>query len=444
MTRLNHRALKILIQEAQRCASRSQGDVQYRIVLKRLEKFRKQSGPPVSQNEIRATVIDMFPDFSEKAIKAADRANRSANITGLIKSGAIGLVVLSGFLWVVNLPYPPIRRPIAQKAPLLLLPSFFNMDRNYRGAISQVEQADQLINQATSQKDILLGEEKVTRAQKHLDALPVWFLGYEPQRYCTFFSCSWRFTLDEFEAARKAIGRTEAKVFQEKNALTQLQEAEAAIAGAKQKYQTAPEGEKENAIASWQVALQNISLISPQTFAGKQAQQKFNFYRQDFEQNAGKFETVAKAGTFVEVAKQFAWQAAKMSQNPPHSAAKWQQIEGFWEEAIAQLQKVDPNDKTSYIEAQTKLAEYRVNLAQVKLKREEEQASAQALEKAKNQIQNLLASTPDDPARVNRPQTAAKIQGIINELQKVRPGTMGATEAQELLNFARAKLKELQ
>lgn len=442
--RLNNRAFKILLEEAKQCRSRSQRDAQYRIVLKRLEKLRRQSGSPVSQNEIRAAVSDMFPDFSEKAIKAADRANRQANTFGLAKSVAIGAVVCAGFLWVVNLPYPPIRRPIARKAPLLLLPSFFNMDRNYREAIANVEQANQLINQATSEADILLGGEKAVKSQKHLDALPVWFLGYEPQRYCTLFSCSWRFTLDEFEAARKQIGNIEAKVFQEKNAITQLKEAETTLQQAKQQYQTAEGQAKEKAIATWQTSLQNISLISPQTFAGKQAQQKFNFYRQDFEQNVGQFKTVEKAVTFVEVAKKFAWQAATMSQKPPHSAAKWQQIEGFWQEALSQLQKVNPDDKNSYIEAQTKIAEYRANLAQVTLKRQEEQTSEQALFNAEKQIQNLLASTPEDPDRVNRPQTAAKIQGIINELQKVKPGTTAYAKAQELLEFANAKLKELQ
>ncbi|MEM9542499.1 MAG: hypothetical protein AAGA60_23790 [Cyanobacteria bacterium P01_E01_bin.42] len=441
--RLNNRAFQILVEEAKRCRSRSQRDAQYRIVLKRLEKLRRQSGSPIGQDEIRAEVKDMFPDFSEKAIKEAARANRTANVLGLAKSVAIGSVVCFGFLWVVNLPYPPIRRPMAQKAPLLLLPSFFSMDRNYRGAIAKVEQADQLINQATSAEDILLGQEKVTQSQKHLDAMPVWFLGYEPVVYCRYFSCTWKFTFDEFEGARKLVGRMEAKVFQEQNALTQLQEAETTLQQAKQKYQTAAGQEKENAIATWQASLQNISLLPPQTFAGKQAQQKFNFYRQDFEQSVGQFETVEKASTFVEVAKQFAWRAAVMSQNPPHSAAKWQQIEGFWQESIAQLNKVNPDDKTSYIEAQTKIAEYRANLAQTQIKRQEEQTSEQALFSAEKQIQNLLASTPDDPTRVNRPQTAAKIQGIINELQKVKPGTTAHGKAQELLEFANAKLKEL-
>jgi hypothetical protein len=109
-----------------------------------------------------------------------------------------------------------IRRPVARTAPIILLPSYISMDRNYRQAIAKVEQADQLVNQATSAADLELGAEKVQQAQKHLDALPVWFLGYEPRLFMTWFRFSWLFTLDEFKAARASVGRMEAKVFQEK------------------------------------------------------------------------------------------------------------------------------------------------------------------------------------------------------------------------------------
>jgi hypothetical protein len=74
-----------------------------------------------------------------------------------------------------------IRRPVSRVAPIILLPSYISMDRNYRQAIALVEQADQLVNQATSLADLELGAKKVQEAQKSLDALPVWFLGYEPQ-----------------------------------------------------------------------------------------------------------------------------------------------------------------------------------------------------------------------------------------------------------------------
>ena len=113
------------------------------------------------------------------------------------------------------------------------------MDRNYRSAIALVEQADQLVNRATSKADLELRREKVNRAQKHLDALPVWFLGYEPQMYRTFFSFGWKFTFDEFEAARTKIGRMDAIIFQEINAIDKLTQAQQEIQQAKQNYQQA-------------------------------------------------------------------------------------------------------------------------------------------------------------------------------------------------------------
>lgn len=138
---------------------------------------------------------------------------------GKIKFAAFFIAGTAGVIWVVNLPYPMIRKPVAQVAPILLLPSFMSMDHNYRGAIDALEQADQLISRATSTADIELGGEKVKAAKKHLDNLPVWFLGYYPQRYCTLFSCSWQFTLDEFQQARERVARLDAVVFQDKNAI---------------------------------------------------------------------------------------------------------------------------------------------------------------------------------------------------------------------------------
>jgi hypothetical protein len=83
---------------------------------------------------------------------------------------AAGLASFTGLIWFLNLPYPMIRRPVARVAPILLFPSFWSMDRNYREAIAHVEQADQLVNQATSKADFDLGQEKVKSAQKNLDA----------------------------------------------------------------------------------------------------------------------------------------------------------------------------------------------------------------------------------------------------------------------------------
>ncbi|MDB9313395.1 hypothetical protein PN462_09825 [Spirulina sp. CS-785/01] len=447
MPRLSDRAYKILLEEAKRCAAQDKmgSDVQLKIVLKRLAKLRQQSGDYAQKAELQQTVQDMFPQFDPKVIEKAAKANRPSGLGWQFKWGAIGVLGAVGLLWVANLPYPPIRRPVANVAPLVLLPSFLSMDRNYRGAIAKVEQADQLINQATSAADIELGAEKVTQAQDHLDALPVWFLGYEPKTYCTLFGCTWRFTVDEFEQARKQVGRMEAQVFQESNALTQLQEAETALTQAKQTYQTAGSEEaKQAAIAKWQTAIDQFAQLPPQTFAGQSAQQQLQAHQRDFQEVVGVAANTQTTSTFVSAAKAYAMQAAQLSQNPPHPASKWREIAILWEEAIKQLKQVSSDNKAGYVEAQNLMAQYQTNLSEIRLRETAERESVQALETAQEQIQRLLSSVPNNPDTATTNRMAADLQGIINQLEKVKPGTTAYNKAQDLLINAKAKLKELQ
>jgi len=201
-----------------------------------------------------------MPDFDPQVLKRAARANQHQNLFSTIGSDGFlwlggGLGALCALIAVANLPYPMIRRPVAEVAPIVLLPSFVGMDHNYREAIANVEQADQLINQATSHLDIAKGSEHVTAAQAALDKLPVWFLGYAPVGYCSWFSCAWRFTFDEFEAARKAIARMEAKGFQETHAQTEFDAALAEFNQAKQAYDQATTSiQKEQALQAQNAA----------------------------------------------------------------------------------------------------------------------------------------------------------------------------------------------
>ncbi|MBF2056078.1 MAG: hypothetical protein IGQ45_02410 [Cyanobacterium sp. T60_A2020_053] len=65
-------------------------------------------------------------------------------------TGMAVVMIPVGGLYVVNLPYSAIRSPIAQKAPLLLLPSQIVVENNFKQAVNLVEQSDQLINNSTS------------------------------------------------------------------------------------------------------------------------------------------------------------------------------------------------------------------------------------------------------------------------------------------------------
>ncbi|HSM81573.1 MAG TPA: hypothetical protein VLS96_07800 [Nodosilinea sp.] len=365
-----------------------------------------------------------------------------ARTLGCFGSAVAAVAGLAGGIWLLNLPYPMIRWPVARVAPLVLLPSYIKMDHDYRQAVSLVEQADQLVNQATSANDIELGETKVAQAQTHLDGLPVWFLGYYPTAYCRFVSCYWRFTFDEFQTARAEIGRMEAVVFQERNAQYLLEEGTLAVDAAQQAFQTAPSAaERATALTTWQRGMDRLSEIPPETLAGRQSATKLQAYQRDYQQVAGSVAGGNRSGTLIEVAKAFGAQAAVAGQNPPHSAEKWQSIAGLWETAIARLNEI-PIDDLGYSAAQQQLAQYQRNLDVVQENIANETTSAQALESAiQKNIQMQGRPNLDDMAAN---QIASLIQDIVNDLKKVKPGTTSYPEAQEMLKFANQKLAQLQ
>lgn len=124
MSRLNKRAWEILIAEVSQCAGTDQlSQTEKLIVMQRLEKLRLQAGEPASEEELRDTVVDVFPQFSEKALKAAAKANSPSPGMSLMWWPAALLVGVVGAIYVANLPFAMIRRPVARTAPYLLLPS---------------------------------------------------------------------------------------------------------------------------------------------------------------------------------------------------------------------------------------------------------------------------------------------------------------------------------
>jgi hypothetical protein len=377
--------------------------------------------------------------------KASSPAKAKRGVFSKMIWAAILLGIPVGAVWVANLPYSVIRRPVAQKAPILLLPSYMDMDSHYRQAIASVEQAQQLVENPTSAADLVLGEQKVNEAQKHLDALPIGFLNdWSEYRYWWYDS---RFSIYGFNTARTKIGQLGAKVFQEKNAQTLLTDSEQALLKAKQQYQQASTPtDKQGAIASWRGAIDQLQQVPSITFAGKTAQAKLENYQRDFQEVAGLAAGNERISTLIQAARQFSWQAAKAGQNPPHTVVQWQQVENLWQQAIDRLEQIPKDDLAGYAEAQKLLAEYNSNLGQVKIRRQAEADAVQALQQAQFQKQRLLASLPTDAASLaqNRNYIASQLQGIVDQLRTVQPGTTAYLKAQEMLLFAQNKLKQLQ
>ncbi|MEH2256310.1 hypothetical protein [Nostoc sp.] len=356
---------------------------------------------------------------------------------------AILIGIPTGVIWMANLPYPIIRRTVVQNAPFLLLPSYMSVEQNYRQALVSLEQAEYLIEKPTSAADLVLGEQQLQQTKTHLDNLPVGLVDDWPEYKYWWYN--WRFSVYGLNAARRQVGQLEAKVFQEKNAQTLLNDNSQALLNAKQQYQIATTvTDKKLAIAAWRSALDKLEEIPGQTLAGKTAQNQLDAYKRDFKEVVGLAAGNERVSALITAAQQFSWQAAKAGQNPPHTVTEWEQIENLWSEAINRLKQISSEDLVGYAEAQKLLATYETNLGQVKVRRQAESSSVQALAIAQQEIESLMASIPTDLKNLDRNRIISQLHRIINQLEKVEKGTTVYLKAQELLLSANNKFKQLQ
>jgi len=407
--------------------------------------FRKKTNPPAAP---AAPLVQRPKTLAEleQEINAGQpvlKTYRMDPSSGRRKSGLGGKLLFffllvgvpATALWVMNLPYAPIRRPIARNAPVLLLPSYMNVDQNFREAIALVEQSTQLIDNATSFADIEMGAQKVVEAQAKLDALPLDLTSYWPDRYYWY---SWRFSPIAFNGARAEIGRLQAKVFQEQNANTVLTDAEQALTQAKQDYQFASDDmAKQAAITAWRVALSQLEMVPAQTLAGDIARQRLQPEQDEFQTLVGLSAANQESAAIIAAARAFGMQAAVLGKNPPHPVYHWVEIERLWAEAIAELGRISPVDP-NYAEAQKVAADYRSNLAQIRIRRQDEDVAVRAFDNANQEISRLTADGSLDSYEVSR------LQEVIRTLESIPNGTSTYRNAGFLRIRALNMLDELQ
>jgi hypothetical protein len=286
MTRLNKKAFNLLKHEAEKnCGKDTFGQTQYKIYLQRLNRLELSDGAPLTTQGIKEITLDLLPDFKSNVLEQASKINRPPNKWWqrtklfLVFSG-----VTAGGLYFVNLPYSFIRQPIARYAPILLLPSYVGMNYHYRQALNFSEQADQLLNDATTIADLELGAQQLQKARYHLDKFPIAILEPGHNSSYLFFFGGYRLTIDEFRSERKNMARTEAKLFQERNALKLLNESAEIINTAQKTYSTAKNtDEKFSILSKWETAIAQLEQIPSSTLAGRLIQSKLVTYRKNFE-----------------------------------------------------------------------------------------------------------------------------------------------------------------
>jgi hypothetical protein len=351
---------------------------------------------------------------------------------------ALLLGIPTGVIWLVNLPYAAIRRPVAEKIPILLLPSYISLDQNYRLAITTFEQAQQLIDNATTPIDLELGEQKLVQAQKSLDALPMDWIN--DRSYAAYGGYNSQFSRSHFNRARAEIGRLNAKVFQEKNAQDLLFKAQQSLTTAKHNYSQAQTTlDRQTAIAHWQSALDQLQLIPGETLAGKSAQQYRSTSQRDFQETIGLAAGNQRTLMLLQTAREYSQRAAQQGQNPPHAAEQWRQIIHLWEGAINQVERIPASDAIGYAEAQKMRAEYLQNLGQINIRLKAEEDSVRAFEQAQRQSASLLKTATGS----NPNYTKGELLSIIDQFNQVQSGTTVYLEAQRYLISAQNKLSQL-
>jgi hypothetical protein len=349
----------------------------------------------------------------------------------------------AGILYVVNLPYPVIRQPVSKVAPILLLPSNMSMDANFKKGQATVEESRQLIESPTSPEDLDRGESKLKEGKSALDSIPAWYVA-DWGDYSRGYRGGWEFSPAGLQAARIKAGQLEAKVFQEKNAQIALTNVEKDLAIAKATFPKAISPiEKKLAAQNWQAMIDRLNQIPPQTMAGRKAQQLVANSTRDLKAVAGIAGGNEKVFSLIGNAEEFAKKAAESGRNPPHPSDRWSEIATMWQEAINRLEQIPSDDLQGFTEAQKRLADYRNNLSEVKVRLKKEQDAVQALDRANQKLTNLWASLPKEGKDFNPNQAMGSFIAINNDLDKIAKGTTVYVKAQEIKVQVQEQLKLL-
>lgn len=153
------------------------------------------------------------------------------------------------------------------------------------------------------------------------------------------------------------------------------------------------------------------------------------------EQLINKQQWLAKNVTHIQVAKQFAFAAAKASQKAPYPVKAWEYIEQLWNKAINELENID-NNEPGYVEAQKLLKTYQNNLKIIQYRVQTEASAAETLDNIYDRVESLAKSQPSD-----RQAYILELEDIVKDLRTIKSGTTAYTDAQNLLMSVQKRLK---
>ena len=118
--------------------------------------------------------------------------------------------------------------------------------------------------------------------------------------------------------------------------------------------------EWNEAYAKWQAAISILQRTSKSRFLSSQVEKNLANYRESTSVAGTKISGEQQAIDLLSRAKDFANQAVRIGQNPPHSTDTWAIAYGKWQEAVDLLEKI-PASTSVTAEAKRLLTEYKKN-----------------------------------------------------------------------------------
>lgn len=356
-----------------------------------------------------------------------------------IKFLTVTIGTLGAGLTIANLPFPGIRETIAQKAPVLLLPSVAAWDYHYREGMVDFQQAEQLIQQAKHPNDLDQGDRKLKSAQSHLNALPLQgFEQYGDTYYCTFRNCGWNFSSREIQQRREEAGRIEAILTQERNLQSQLKQITETIANTEAEFKTTKDNAKKQTIlAKWEQNLSQLDMLGSNSLMGRIARTQHLRVSANYQKITGLTQAQTKSGNLLESAVPFAKAAQKLTNSKKsHSVAEWEAIDRQWDNAIQQIQDI-PVDNADYVKSRKILSDYQQQSDRAKIRLTEERTAVDSLQAIEVQINTLV----QNHSSLNRDQAKAQLMTIEAKLKKIPQGTTAYDQAQDWLKSLQKRLE---
>ncbi len=137
------------------------------------------------------------------------------------------------------------------------------------------------------------------------------------------------------------------------------------------------------------------------------------------------------------------YQAALLSQDPPHTLEEWQQMEALWLEAIAELEAIDP-ENPAYTLARSKLREYRQNLAAVQQRGILERRGAEQVETAQLAADVARSREREAQGVTGWEQAYSSWRYAVGALMRVPPQTTAQRDARQLFQTYGPRLSNVE